>query len=60
MAEPETREKSVRVKMLSNIAGRPTYHAGEEVDLAPAIAKAWIADGLARPVREAPVERAVR
>ena len=43
---------NVQVRITSAIAGRPAYALGEEVDLEPAVAAAWIADGLAVPVRE--------
>ena len=41
----------MRVRILTNIAGRPTYHSGEIVDLEPRIAQAWIKEGIAAPVR---------
>lgn len=51
----------IRVRMLTSIAGKPSYGAGEIVDLEDRIAKAWIEDGLAILVREdRPAERATR
>lgn len=51
----------MKVKMLTNIVGKPAYTSGETVDLEDRIAKAWIEDGLAAPVRaEAPVETAAK
>ena len=44
--------------MTSAIAGRPAYALGEEVELEPAVAAAWIADGLAIAVREEQPETA--
>ena len=41
----------MRVKMLMEVCGKPTYHTGQIIDLEPRIAKAWIADGIAAPVR---------
>ena len=49
----------VRVKMLTHIAGDPSYASGQVVDLEPRIAKAWIAAGYATPERMDPKERAV-
>jgi len=46
----------MRVQMTSTIAGRPAYSMGDIVELDDRIARAWIADGLAMPVREAPAE----
>ena len=50
----------VRVRILTNIVGKPSYFAGQIVDLEPRVAKAWIEDELAAPHRDEPVERAVR
>ena len=51
----------MRVRMLSHVAGTPSYHTGQIVDLEPRIAKAWIEDGLATPLSETEiVERATR
>lgn len=51
----------MKVRMLTNIAGHPTYHSGEIVDLDDRIAQAWIKDGLAVLVRDKePVEQAVK
>ncbi len=51
----------MKVKMLTHIVGKPSYHTGQVVELDDKIAKAWIADELAVLHRDdAPVERAVR
>ena len=49
---------TVRVKMLTSVAGRPAYSSNDIVDLKPEIAKAWIEEGYCTPVREEAVERA--
>lgn len=38
----------MEVTVLTGFAGYPAYQPGEVVDLAPAVAKAWIAEGLAK------------
>lgn len=51
----------IKVRMLTNIAGTPSYHSGEVVDLEDRIAQAWIKDGLATPHRADPAtERATK
>lgn len=42
----------MRVRITSAIAGRPAYALGEVIDLPTRIAQAWIADGIAVPVRD--------
>jgi hypothetical protein len=51
---------TVRVKMLTNVAGRPAYTSGEIVDLKADVAQAWIREGYAALVREEGVEKAVK
>jgi predicted amidohydrolase len=53
----------MRVKIMTNVAGTPSYHSGQVVDVGDGIgempmrvAKAWLAEGLAAPVRDEPVE----
>jgi hypothetical protein len=47
--------------MLTNIAGKPSYHSGDTVELEDRIAKAWIDDGLCVVSRdEKPIEQAVK
>lgn len=57
----------LKVRMLTSIAGKPncangqTCVTGEIVELEDKIAKEWIAEGMAAPVRDAaPAERAAR
>lgn len=50
----------MKVRMLTNIAGTPSYHTGEVVDLETEIAKVWIKEGLAAPVREESTEKATK
>lgn len=40
---------TIRVKMRTNIAGHPSYHTGEIVELEDRIATAWIKEGYATP-----------
>ncbi len=48
-----------RVKMLTNIAGDPSYHTGDIVELRDEIAEAWTKEGYCKLDRsEAPVENA--
>lgn len=51
---------TVRVKMLTNVAGRPSYTSGEVVDLKPEVASAWVKEGYCALVREEAVEKATR
>ncbi len=44
----EERMKTVRVRMLTNVAGTPAYYAGQVTELEEKIAEAWIAEGMAR------------
>ncbi len=62
MASPEGDRPvtTIKVRMLTNIAGVPAYHSGDVVDLEDRIATAWIKDGLAAPHRAEPVERATK
>lgn len=53
-------EKKVRVKMLTSIAGQPSYRDGQIVDLEARIADAWIKEDMCELVRDEPVERAAR
>ena len=39
----------MRVKMLTEICGKPAFHRGEVVDLERRIAQVWIKEGLAAP-----------
>lgn len=48
------------VKMLTNIAGTPTYYSGQVVDLEDRIAVVWVKEGLAAPVREERSEKATK
>jgi hypothetical protein len=51
----------MRVKMLTNIAGTPSYHSGDIVELEDRIAQAWVKEGMATLVRDAkPVEQATK
>ena len=48
----------ITVRMLSSVAGEPTYVVGEIVQLHEDVAWAWIRDGIAEPA-ESQVERAI-
>lgn len=37
----------MRVRMLTSLAGEPGYWWGQVVDISPAVAQAWIAEGYA-------------
>jgi len=50
----------MKVRMLTNICGSPSYHSGEIVDLEDRIASAWIKDGLAKPERVESTEKATK
>ncbi|HZR23241.1 MAG TPA: hypothetical protein VFA59_06620 [Vicinamibacterales bacterium] len=50
--------KTVKVKMLVNVAGTPAYAIGQIVDLDAALADVWIREGMAaRLVRGEAEER---
>lgn len=38
------------IRLLTAIAGTPTFQAGDVVEMSPAIEAAWVADGLAERV----------
>lgn len=50
----------MKVKMLTNIAGTPSYHSGDVVELEEWIAAAWIKEGMATPHRIESVETAAK
>lgn len=51
----------MRVKMTTNVAGKPNYASGDVVELEDRVAKAWIEEGMCVPVRDgAPIERATK
>lgn len=56
----DDKKKKVRVKMLTSIAGTPSYRDGQVVELEPHIAEAWLNDGMCEPVRDDATERAAR
>lgn len=58
MADEQSGRK-VRVKMLTTIAGLPSYRDGQIVDLRSDVAAAWLKEGYCELVREEPVEVAV-
>ena len=49
----------MRVRMLTSICGQPPRQPGDILDLADGIARVWIAEGLAAPVRDAEAEQAI-
>lgn len=46
----------MRVQMTSTIAGRPSYTEGDCVDLDATVAREWIREGLAMPMRTVEAE----
>lgn len=51
----------MKVKMLTNVAGQPSYYSGQVVDdMENRIAQAWIKDGLCVAVREESTEKATK
>ena len=36
----------MKVRMLTHVAGKPSYYMGQIVDLEPRIARAWVDDGI--------------
>ena len=49
----------MRVRMLTSICGQPPRQPGDLVDLDDRIARAWIQDGLAAPVRQGEAEQMI-
>lgn len=49
----------MKLRMLVSLAGTPSLAPGDVVDRPAAVAKVWIAEQLAAPVREAGREAAV-
>jgi hypothetical protein len=55
-----TAEKKVRVKMLTSIAGTPSYRDGQVVDLEARIADAWLKEDMCELVRDDANERTAK
>jgi hypothetical protein len=46
----------VKVRICTEVVGKPTYHVGQIVDMDPRKARAWIEDGLAKALRPEELE----